>query len=179
LLPAAGPRRAQVALRGSCDRAACRHRQGRKRASRDVRVRQRRHVRRCEALQARSSRVTAPSSSPAPRSVYLDWNATAPPHPLVLARMLEVAEDGWANPASVHAPGRRARAIVEDARAAIGRLVGRDSRDVFFTSGGTEANNLALAGAPGIVTSRLEHPSVVRVAEAAEARGVPLRWLSA
>jgi cysteine desulfurase len=117
--------------------------------------------------------VTAPS----PRPVYLDWNATAPPHPAVLAAMAEAADSGWANPASVHAPGRRARAFVEDARGAVGRLVGRHERDVIFTSGGTEANNLALAGARALVTSRVEHPSIVRVAEAAEGRGIPLRWV--
>ena len=117
------------------------------------------------------------SSLPTPGSVYLDWNATTPPHPTVLAAMASALEDGWANPASVHAPGRRARAIVEDARAAVARLVGRDERDVIFTSGGTEANNLALAGAACIVTSRLEHPSIVRVAEAEEARGVAVRWI--
>jgi cysteine desulfurase len=85
---------------------------------------------------------------------------------------------GWANPASVHEPGRRARALVEDARAAVARLAGRDARDIVFTSGGTEANNLALAGARAIVTSRLEHPSIVRVAEAAEAAGVLVRWVA-
>jgi cysteine sulfinate desulfinase/cysteine desulfurase-like protein len=91
--------------------------------------------------------------------------------------MAEAVEYGWGNPASIHATGRRARAIVEDARAAIARLLGRDERDVVFTSGGTEANNLALAGARAVVTSRVEHPSIVRVAEAAEQRGTPVRWV--
>jgi len=109
--------------------------------------------------------------------VYLDWNATTPPLRAVVEAMAERAGDAWGNPASVHATGRRARAVVEDAREAIARLVGRDARDVVLTSGGTEANNLALAGAPGLVTSRLEHPSVTRVAEAFEARGVPVRWV--
>jgi cysteine desulfurase len=91
--------------------------------------------------------------------------------------MASALESGWANPASVHSPGRRARALVEDARAAVARLTGRDPRHVVFTSGGTEANNLALAGARAIVTSRLEHPSIVRVAEAEEALGVVVRWI--
>jgi cysteine desulfurase len=67
--------------------------------------------------------------------------------------------------------------MVEDAREQVALLAGRDARDVVFTSGGTEANNLALAGAPAIVTSRVEHPSIVRVAEAAEERGLPVVWL--
>lgn len=114
---------------------------------------------------------------PAPRAVYLDWNATTPPHPSVLSAMAEAAENGWGNPASIHATGRRARALVDDARATLARLLGRDERDIVFTSGGTEANNLALAGAAAIVTSRVEHPSIVRVAEAAEERGTSVHWV--
>jgi cysteine desulfurase len=121
--------------------------------------------------------VSATASPRASGSVYLDWNATTPPHPDVLAAMAEAAASGWGNPASVHGPGRRARALVEDARSAVAAICGRDARDVVFTSGGTEANNLALAGARCLVTSRLEHPSIVRVAEAASERGVPVRWI--
>jgi len=80
-----------------------------------------------------------------PRHVYLDWNATTPPHPAVLEAMRAAADIAWANPASVHGPGRRARAFIEEAREAVAALVGMDPRDVVLTSGGTEANNLALA----------------------------------
>jgi cysteine desulfurase len=114
-------------------------------------------------------------------TAYLDWNATTPPHPDVLAAMRRAAERGWANPSSVHAHGRAARAIVEDARAAVASLVGTDARDVVFTAGGTEANNLALRSVGGgrIVTSRLEHPSVTRVAEALEREGkATVHWLA-
>jgi cysteine desulfurase len=110
--------------------------------------------------------------------VYLDWNATAPPHPDVITAMLRAAEMAWGNPSSVHATGRAARAVVEDAREAVAALAGADPRDVIFTSGATEANNLALSDAPALVTSRLEHPSVVRVAEALEAQGRIVRWLA-
>jgi cysteine desulfurase len=120
---------------------------------------------------------------------YLDWNATTPPLPEVLDAMHAAARTGWANPSSIHQDGRVARAIIEDARASVAALVGVDARDVVFTSGGTEANNLALrstfsearpAGAParGLVTSRLEHPSIARVAEALEREGrATVRWL--
>jgi cysteine desulfurase len=110
--------------------------------------------------------------------IYLDWNATAPPHPDVLRAMAEAGAVGWGNPASVHGAGRRASALVEDARKAVAELVGRDARDVILTGGGTEANNLALAGARALVTSRLEHPSVTRMAEALEARGGAVCWLA-
>lgn len=118
--------------------------------------------------------------------VYLDWNATTPPLPEVLVAMQAAAAAAWANPASVHGPGRRARAEVERAREALAALLDApfEARDLVFTSGGTEANNLALhhafpEGAPGaLVTSRLEHPSVVRAAEALAARGVTVAWAS-
>jgi len=110
-------------------------------------------------------------------AVYLDWNATTPPRPEVLEAMLRAASHAWGNPASTHGTGRRARVEVEELREALGAALGVHPRDVVLTSGGTEANNLRLVDAPGIVTSRLEHPSVVRVAEALAARGRPCRWL--
>src|SRR5580704_13745135 len=120
--------------------------------------------------------------------VYLDWNATTPPLADVVDAMTRAARDAWGNPSSVHATGRAARACVEDAREAVARLAGCDPRDVVFTSGGTEANNLALrsafSGAPAagrvgtLVTSRLEHPSVTRVAEELEREGrARVRWV--
>jgi cysteine desulfurase len=124
------------------------------------------------------------AAAAAPR-VYLDWNATTPPLPEVIEAMREAAHAAWGNPSSVHADGRRARAFVEDARAAVADLVGLDPRDVVFTSGGTEANNLALRSAfPGasagvLVTSRIEHPSITRVAEALEREGrARVHWLA-
>ncbi|MBV9947293.1 MAG: cysteine desulfurase [Myxococcales bacterium] len=116
------------------------------------------------------------------RRVYLDWNATTPPLSEVVDAMARAAREAWGNPSSVHAVGRRARSIVEDAREAVAGLARADARDVVLTAGGTEANNLALRGAfarePGVlVTSRLEHPSIVRVAEALEREGrATVRW---
>jgi cysteine desulfurase len=120
------------------------------------------------------------------KRVYLDWNATTPPLAAVVDAMRDAAAQAWANPSSVHSFGREARARVEDARAAVARLARCDPRDVVLTSGGTEANNLALrsAFAPGgraggvLVTSRLEHPSVTRVAEMLEREGrARVRWV--
>jgi cysteine desulfurase len=118
------------------------------------------------------------------KRIYADWNATTPPLPEVIEAMTKAARDAWANPSSIHGDGRRARAVVEDARAEVAALVGADARDVLFTGGGTEANNLALrsafAEAAGtILTSRLEHPSVAKVAEALEREGrARVRWLA-
>lgn len=110
-------------------------------------------------------------------TIYLDWNATTPPLAEVIDAMSETARSAWGNPASTHGSGRAARDVVETAREELARLVGGSPRDIIFTSGGTEANNLALLRAPALVTSALEHPSVTRVAETLEAEGKPVRWL--
>ncbi|ARQ03184.1 cysteine desulfurase [Pseudorhodoplanes sinuspersici] len=99
---------------------------------------------------------------------YLDWNATAPLRPRARAVMTE-AFDLAGNPSSVHAEGRAARVAVERARAQVAALVGADPAQVTFTSGGTEANMMALspawsAGRGGAIFDRLlvsaiEHPS--------------------
>ncbi len=111
------------------------------------------------------------------KELYLDWNATSPPHPRVIEAMRAAAAEAWGNPSSVHAAGRRARAELEDAREALAAALGFDARAVVLTSGGTEANNWALHSAAALVTSRLEHPSVVRAAEALERSGKPVVWL--
>ena len=104
-----------------------------------------------------------------PDRVYLDWNATTPLRPEARAAM-EAAWDLSGNPSSVHAEGRHARRLVEDARAALAGAVGAMARNVVFTSGGTEANALALApglrrgsGAPveRLLVSAVEHASVL------------------
>ncbi|MBX3128800.1 MAG: cysteine desulfurase [Polyangiaceae bacterium] len=108
---------------------------------------------------------------------YLDWNATTPLHPEVVEAVLQASGEAWGNPASVHATGRRARQRVERVREQLAEWLRASPRDVLFTAGGTEANNLALRAAPALVTSRLEHPSVVRAAEAVAAEGRPVEWL--
>lgn len=111
--------------------------------------------------------------------IYLDWNATTPPLPEVLDAMRDAGANAWGNPSSVHGDGRAAAKLVEEARSAVAELAHADSRDVVFTSGGTEANNLALRSAlerPGrFLLSRMEHPSVTRIAEAHPGR---TRWLA-
>ncbi len=109
--------------------------------------------------------------------LYWDWNATTPPHPDVLAAMQHAFEHAWANPSSPHQAGRTARACLEDARERVASTLQVDARDVLFASSGTEANNLALRAAPALVVSRLDHPSIVRVAEAVAAEGRSVRWL--
>ena len=78
---------------------------------------------------------------------YLDNAATTSPYPEVLARMHEVMMDGWGNPSSPHVVGRRAKEMLEDSRAAIADVLGVDADEIYFTSGSTESNNLAIRGA--------------------------------
>ena len=78
---------------------------------------------------------------------YLDNAATTPPYPEVLARMHEVMMDGWGNPSSPHVVGRRAKEMLEDSRATIADVLGVDADEIYFTSGSTESNNLAIRGA--------------------------------
>lgn len=104
-----------------------------------------------------------------PRRIYLDWNATTPLRPEVRAAM-ESSWDFSGNPSSVHAEGRQARRLVEDARAAVAASVGALPRNVVFASSGTEANALALSpglhadgGKPArrLLVSSIEHASVM------------------
>jgi cysteine desulfurase len=96
-----------------------------------------------------------------PTEAYLDWNATAKLRPEAQAAVT-AALGVTGNPSSVHAAGRGARRLIEDARDKVAALVGVTSRDVVFTSGGTEANMLALTPALGeaLLISAIEHPSV-------------------
>jgi cysteine desulfurase len=109
------------------------------------------------------------------RSVYLDHAATSPIRPEAREAMLKALDIG-ANASAVHAKGRAARAVIEAARADVARLAGAQASQVIFTSGGAEANTLAIeglaaSGARSLVVSAIEHPSV---SEAAKATGLPV-----
>lgn len=101
------------------------------------------------------------------KQIYLDYNATSPIRADVIQKMVEVMEQGG-NPSSVHASGRRARNIVEDARRQVAALAGSKPQEIIFTSGGTEANNMVLHGFADrrLIISAGEHDSM-RAAEGA------------
>ena len=100
---------------------------------------------------------------------YLDHNATSPLRPAAFDAMAEAMRAGG-NPSSVHASGRRARAIVDKARREVASLASAEPSEIVFTSGGTESNNLALSGAGRgrVLVSAVEHDSVRRAAPQAE-----------
>jgi cysteine desulfurase len=119
--------------------------------------------------------------------IYLDYAATAPVDPAVSAAMADCLAREFGNPSSLHAAGRRARQLVEGARAAVGARVGAPPERLVFTSGATESNNLALKGVlcrsrgrrVHLVTSRIEHKSGLDVAHALEHGGVAVTYVDA
>jgi cysteine desulfurase len=94
---------------------------------------------------------------------YFDHNATTPVAPDVLAAMLPALTEACGNPSSIHRDGQRARQMVETARRQLAVRLGCSPKEIVFTSGGTEANNLALSlPARHVVTSAIEHPAVAQ-----------------
>ncbi len=114
--------------------------------------------------------------------IYLDHHAASPMSADVRAAVERAREEAWANPASVHAAGRAARAVLERARTEVASAIGARVADVVFTAGGTEACNLGVLGlgegARRVVTTTIEHPAVeaaVGVLERAGAEVVRLK----
>jgi cysteine desulfurase len=108
-------------------------------------------------------KTAAPRFDGMSNRIYLDWNATAPLRPQARSATL-AALDAAGNPSSVHAEGRAARRLIEHAREEVAALTGAEPRNVVFTSGGTEANMLALtpgSRADRLLISAVEHPSVL------------------
>lgn len=109
--------------------------------------------------------------------LYFDHSATTPIHPDVLAIMQSVAQDHFGNPSSVHAAGRKSRAILESARRTIATSIHAEPNEIVFTGSGTEANNAVLwsmanAEKQHVVTSAVEHPAVLKVLQSLKPFGV-------
>ena len=120
-------------------------------------------------------------------TIYLDNNATTRPADEVADAVDRANRELWANASSVHRPGQRVRQQIELARASVAELIGARPREIVFTSGGTESNNLALTGtlpppAPGgvtgaLLTTAIEHSAVREPAEALEQAGALVETL--
>jgi len=126
--------------------------------------------------------------------VYLDFNATTPVEPEVLDAMLPYFSGEFANAASIHTPGQKARAAVETAREKVAALIGARPQEIVFTSGGTESDNHAIFGIvsssftsftsstsltspPHVITSATEHEAVLNACQALEKEGVRVTYL--
>ena len=126
-------------------------------------------------------------------AIYLDHNATTPVAPEVLEAMLPYLRDAYGNASSMHSAGQKARAAVDAARDHVARLIGAKPAEIVFTSGGTEADNLAILGLldaalasaaetgaarPHLVTTEIEHHAVLNAAEELENRGADVTFVA-
>lgn len=110
--------------------------------------------------------------------VYLDNAATTPLDPEVIKEMCKVMENTYGNPSSIHSHGREARTLIERSRKTVANLLGTSPSEIFFTSSGTEADNMAIRcgiidhNIKHAITSRIEHHAVIHTFEALEKAGV-------
>ncbi len=117
------------------------------------------------------------------QAVYLDHAATSPVHPEVIETMAEIEKTFFGNPSSIHRFGRDARKQVEQARATIAESIGAKENEIVFTSGGTEADNLAIIGTAlkrkrgHIVTTAIEHHAVLKACEYLETLGFHVTYV--
>jgi cysteine desulfurase len=119
------------------------------------------------------------------KPIYLDYNATTPIDPRVAEAMLPYLMEHFGNPSSSHAYGRRTRKAVDHARRQTAELLGSAAREIVFTSGGSESNNLAIKGVAEayrekgrhILTSAVEHPAVTEVCRHLESLGWRVDYL--
>jgi cysteine desulfurase len=117
--------------------------------------------------------------------IYLDNSATTRVDELVIESMLPCFRENFGNASSVHIFGQEARAIVEKARRSVAELLGIDTREIVFTSGGTESDNAALWGIfrsgyrPGnhIITTKIEHPAILATCKALESAGAEITYV--
>jgi cysteine desulfurase len=120
-------------------------------------------------------------SAPA-RSIYLDYNASTPIDPRVAAVMRPLLDGPFANPSATHSGGRAAHALLDRARAQVAALLGCAPDEIVFTSGGSEADNLALKGVffalrdrgEHIITTAVEHPAILEPLRFLERHGAKL-----
>jgi cysteine desulfurase len=117
--------------------------------------------------------------------IYLDFAATTPVHPDVLAAMLPYFTEAFGNPSSIHACGQEVKGAVEEARTNVAALIGASDEEIYFTSGGTEADNFALEGVAfasekkgnHIITTAIEHHAVLETCHFLEKRGFNITYL--
>jgi cysteine desulfurase len=118
--------------------------------------------------------------------IYLDYNATTPVDRAVLEAMLPYFAENFGNASSIHSSGQRGRSAVDAARDSVAALIGAKAAEVAFTSGGTEADNLALFGSvmasdqarKHVITTAIEHHAVLNAAQALEKQGIDVTYVS-
>ena len=125
------------------------------------------------------------ASSPTMQRIYLDYNASTPIDPAVAAVMRPLLEEGYGNPSSGHWASAPAKAALDEARSRVAVLLGCTATEVIFTSGGSEANNLALKGLfyqrgdrpSHVITSQIEHPATLEPCRFLERLGATVTYI--
>ncbi|WP_163537851.1 cysteine desulfurase family protein [Gracilibacillus sp. YIM 98692] len=118
-------------------------------------------------------------------AIYLDHAATTPVHPEVIHEMTEQLQENFGNPSSIHSYGRKARQVLDQARRIAAKSINATEKEIVFTSGGTEADNLALIGTAyankengnHIITTKIEHHATIHTAEYLEKQGFNVTYL--
>ena len=117
------------------------------------------------------------------KQIYLDHAATSPMHPEAARVFAEALSEHYGNPSSIHQAGRDARRILDEARRTLATSIQADDTEIIFTSGGTEADNLAIFGTAAakegrhIITTQAEHHAVLHACEELERQGYELTYL--
>src|SRR5438270_1554068 len=115
------------------------------------------------------------------RRVYLDSNATTPMRPEVIAAMMPIFSEHFGNASSIHWFGQHAKSLIDDARKHVAKLIGAETSEIVFLSGGTEADNFAIRGIASkgghVITSKIEHHAVMQTLKDLEKQGVDVTWL--
>ncbi|OCA91214.1 cysteine desulfurase NifS [Bacillus sp. FJAT-27225] len=117
--------------------------------------------------------------------IYLDHAATSPIHPRVIEKMAKAMGDFYGNPSSIHSFGREARHLLDEARHTLAKGIGAGANEIIFTSGGTEADNLAILGVAEsynekgrhIITTEIEHHAVLHACQRLEKQGFTVTYL--
>ncbi|MDM5236087.1 cysteine desulfurase family protein [Bacillus cereus] len=117
--------------------------------------------------------------------IYLDHAATSPTHPEVVEKMIPYMTETFGNPSSIHFYGRQSRHAVDEARRVCARSIHASPNEIIFTSGGTEADNLALIGVARanrhkgnhIITTQIEHHAILHTCEVLEREGFEVTYL--
>lgn len=119
------------------------------------------------------------------KRIYLDYAATTPTHPEVVKAMLPYFNEMFGNPSAIYSYGQEAKAAIEEARVRIAGLLGAQTEELVFTSGGTESDNFAIKGTAfanehrgnHIITSSIEHHAVIETCKFLEGRGFSVTYL--
>lgn len=117
--------------------------------------------------------------------IYVDHAATSPMDPRVIERITNTMQAAFGNPSSIHAFGREARHLVDEARNTLAKAIGAEANEIIFTSGGTEADNYAILGVAEanrkngrhIITTQIEHHAVLHTCEQLEKKGYDITYL--